>query len=152
MGFQKDLSSWFALADVVVMPSLFEAFGLVAVEAFAASRPLVASDVGGLREVVRDGSGTLVPPGEPRALAQAVIEVLSSPQKALTMATAGYRRFERHFTVDAMVKGWTEFYDHALRRSQATDTEPVRQPARLIPAAARRREGAASVVRHRRAG
>ncbi|MDQ3896153.1 MAG: glycosyltransferase family 4 protein, partial [Actinomycetota bacterium] len=107
MGFQKDLSPWFALADVVVMPSLFEAFGLVAVEAFAARRPLVASDVGGLQEVVEDGSGMLVPPGDPRALGQAVIEVLSSPQRARTMASAGYRRFERHFTVDAMVRGWT---------------------------------------------
>ena len=140
MGFQKDLSSWFALADVVVMPSLFEAFGLVAVEAFAASRPLVASDVGGLREVVRDGSGMLVPPGDPRALAEAVVEVLSSPSKALAMASAGFRRFQQHFTVDAMVRGWTAFYDHALRRATAPATETVAAPtAPVIHAASRRR-------------
>ena len=138
MGFQKDLASWFALADVVVMPSLFEAFGLVAVEAFAASRPLVASDVGGLREVVKDGTGILVPPGDARALTEAVVEVLSSPEKALTMATAGYRRYEQYFTVEAMVKGWTQFYDHALRRGPATQAEPVREPAQLVPAGVRR--------------
>jgi glycosyltransferase involved in cell wall biosynthesis len=132
MGFQKDLAPWFALADVVVMPSLFEAFGLVAVEAFAASRPLVASDVGGLREVVDDATGILVPPSDPRALAEAVTEVLSSPQKALAMASAGYQRFERHFTVDAMVRGWTEFYDHALGRRPVTQLEPaLRSPRRL---------------------
>jgi glycosyltransferase involved in cell wall biosynthesis len=119
MGFQKDLASWFALADVVVMPSLFEAFGLVAVETFAACRPLVASDVGGLREVVDQDSGLLVPPGEPRALAHAVVEVLSSPAKARAMAAAGYERFERRFTVDAMVGGWARFYEDAVGRSAA---------------------------------
>jgi hypothetical protein len=48
------------------------------------------------------------------------------------MASAGYQRFERHFTVDAMVRGWTEFYDHALGRRPVTQLEPaLRSPRRL---------------------
>jgi glycosyltransferase involved in cell wall biosynthesis len=131
MGFQRDLAPWFALADVVVMPSLFEAFGLVAVEAFAACRPLVASDVGGLREVVDQASGILVPPGDPRSLAQAVVEVLTSAEKARALAIAGYTRFERHFTVDAMVKGWADFYEQAIRRAGARDLAAATRASRL---------------------
>lgn len=149
MGFQKDLAPWFALADIVAMPSKFEAFGLVAVEAFAARRPLVASDVGGLREVVDDASGILVPPGEPRRLAEAVIEVLSSNHRATSLAAAGYERFERLFTVDAMVKGWTRFYDDALRRTDTDSEEPIRPPHRLVRPASRREP---SHVPTRRAG
>lgn len=117
VGFQEELAPWFALADVVAMPSRYEAFGLVAVETFAARRPLVASDVGGLRDVVAEGSGILVPPDDPGALGRALASVLASEPVAAGLAEAGYERFQRHFTLDAMVEGWCDVYRDVLQLS-----------------------------------
>ena len=114
-GYQEDIAPWFALADVVAVPSLYDSFPQAAVEAFATSRPLVASAVGGLEEIVDSGSGILVPPGEPHPLAEGILEVLRSPELAARLAAAGHQRYERNFTVDAMVGQWVRFYDELLR-------------------------------------
>ncbi len=68
---QESLPYYYSAADVVVMPSLYESFGMVALEAMACGTPVVASDVGGLSFIVRDGeTGYLVPEGDARALAE----------------------------------------------------------------------------------
>ena len=72
-GFRRDVAACLAAADVVVLPSLREGLGVAALEAMAASRPLAASRVGGLAEVVvHEETGLLVPPGDPGALATAL--------------------------------------------------------------------------------
>ncbi len=77
---QQCLPYYYAAADVVVMPSLYESFGMVALEAMACGTPVVASDVGGLSFVVRDGeSGFLVPERNPRALANCLGYLLRNP-------------------------------------------------------------------------
>jgi phosphatidyl-myo-inositol alpha-mannosyltransferase len=86
------------LADVLCAPSLGgESFGMVLTEAFAAATPVVASDIAGYRDVVRDGlNGVLVPPGDPRALSSALRELWSAPERRAQMgraAAAGVRRF-----------------------------------------------------------
>jgi glycosyltransferase involved in cell wall biosynthesis len=112
-----DVAPCFALADVVVVPSYREAFGLVAVEAMAAGKPLIASRVGGLEEIVVDGdTGLLVEPGDPGALAQAVSEVLGDPTKATALAQRGQQRFREHFTLEAMVQRWVDCYQELYRR------------------------------------
>lgn len=90
-----------AAADVVVVPSRWEGFGLVALEAMRAGRPVVASDVGGLREVVVDGeTGRLVPPDSPETL----MRVLATVQRHewAAMGAAGRRRYLSMFTADRM--------------------------------------------------
>ena len=64
-------------ADVVVVPSLYEPFGIVALEAMAAKTPVVASDVDGLSELIRDGEGVKVPPNNSEILAASIIKILS---------------------------------------------------------------------------
>jgi glycosyltransferase involved in cell wall biosynthesis len=77
-GYRTDTAEVYASASVVLVPSLVEPFGNVAVEAQMAGRVVVASDVGGLAEIVRDGeTGSLVPPDDPTALAAAVGAVLA---------------------------------------------------------------------------
>ncbi|HEX7586798.1 MAG TPA: glycosyltransferase, partial [Anaerolineae bacterium] len=77
---QEALPYYYASADVVVMPSLYESFGMVALEAMACGTPVVASDVGGLSYIVRDGeTGFLVPEGDPRALADCLGQLLHDP-------------------------------------------------------------------------
>jgi D-inositol-3-phosphate glycosyltransferase len=77
---QRSLPSYYASADVVVMPSLYESFGMVALEAMACGTPVVASNVGGLSSVVRHGkTGFLVPAREPQALAARLGQLLADP-------------------------------------------------------------------------
>ncbi len=78
---QETLPYYYSAADICVMPSLYESFGLVALEAMACGTPVVASRVGGLPYLVRDGeTGLLVPENDPAALAQALKVLLSQPE------------------------------------------------------------------------
>ena len=92
----EELPRYHAAADVFVSPAIGqESFGIVLVEAMAAGVPVVASDIAGYREVVRDGvDGLLVPPGDPNALAGAIRRVLSEPELAATLRAAGRSRAE----------------------------------------------------------
>lgn len=86
-----------ACATVAVVPSLWpEPFGLVATEAMAAGCPVVASDVGGLSEILGDGRGILVPPGDPDALAGALDELLDDPRTRHRLAAAAHRSLDRY--------------------------------------------------------
>jgi glycosyltransferase involved in cell wall biosynthesis len=95
--------TWPALAgaDVVLVPSRTEPFGNTAVEAQLARRPVVASAVQGLREIVADGeTGLLVPPGDPQALARAIARLLDDPALAASLADAGRRSARERFGLD----------------------------------------------------
>lgn len=89
---QPQLAALLRSAAVAVIPSLYEPFGLAALEAMAAGTPLVASDVDGLAEVVTGGSGLLVPPGDPIALSAAIRRVLEEPSLAGRLRRAGTDR------------------------------------------------------------
>jgi glycosyltransferase involved in cell wall biosynthesis len=74
------LPAFYNLADLFVLPSLYEGFGIPLLEAMACGRPVVAAQVGALIDIVLDGtSGVLVPPDDPRSLARAVNDLLSDP-------------------------------------------------------------------------
>jgi glycosyltransferase involved in cell wall biosynthesis len=90
----------YSIMDVVVVPSLFEGFGLTAAEAMACRRPVVASDVDGLSELIQSGAnGLLVPPGNPQALANAIVEFLLNPSKATAMGVQGQKVIEEKFSM-----------------------------------------------------
>jgi glycosyltransferase involved in cell wall biosynthesis len=89
----------YSRADLFVLPSRRESFGLVLVEAMAAGLPVVATSVGAIPEVIIDGeTGILVPPENPSALADAVNNLLGHPQMMKDMGARGRERVERHFT------------------------------------------------------
>lgn len=97
--------------DLMVIPSLQEALSLVCLEAMAAACPVIASNVGGLPELVVDGStGLLVPPGDAAAIATALRRLLSNVSLACQMGEAGRRRFLDNFHVDRMVERTQEVY------------------------------------------
>jgi glycosyltransferase involved in cell wall biosynthesis len=120
VGHQDDVAPWFAVGDVIAMPSHREAFGVAAAEAMSCGRPLVASAVGGLREIVQDGeTGFLVPVRDTRELADAIVRVLADPVAARRMGSAGRARFEQNFTNDAMIGSWLSCYEQvATSRAQ----------------------------------
>lgn len=91
-GHLSDVAPVYALADVVVMPSRWEGFGLVLVEAMAAGAPLVTTAVGPIPEVVGEGPALMIPPDAPGDLARAILAVLGDPALARTLSARGRER------------------------------------------------------------
>lgn len=104
-----------SIADLVVVPSRFEGFGLTALEAMALSRPVVATTAGGLPEVLGQ-AGVLVPPADPCALAQAIMDLLADPNKRDVLARAARVRAETNFAPDRIALRLLTFYDAALQK------------------------------------
>ncbi len=102
------------IADAVVIPSRYEPFGIVALEAMAAAKPIVASNVGGLSELVVDGeTGVLVPSEDPHALAEAIERVLDNP-RSREMGYRGRRRVEELYRWGQIVRHLLATYERVL--------------------------------------
>ena len=115
MGVREDIADILAAVDVVVLPSLSEGFPFVLLEALAMGCPVVASRVNGIPELIEDHrTGLLVPARDPRALANAIREVLSNPTTASKMGAEGRALVRERFTVDHMVANTTAIFAAAL--------------------------------------
>jgi glycosyltransferase involved in cell wall biosynthesis len=100
--------------DLFVAPSLYESFGLVYLEAMARGRAVIGSRVSAIPEVVADGeTGLLPPPGDPRALATAIIRLLRDPGERVEMGRRGRERVKRFFSDSTMVERVIELYEQA---------------------------------------
>jgi glycosyltransferase involved in cell wall biosynthesis len=108
-----DIVRLYAESTVAVVPSLYEGFGLPAVEAMASGIPLVSSDGGALAEVVGDG-GLLVPAGDAKALAGAVDRVLSDANLAAELVDRGQRRAHRTFSWSVCARQMVEQYQQCI--------------------------------------
>lgn len=107
-------------ARVVVVPSRYEVFGMTAVEALACGAPLVASQVGGLGELLRSGENALCfAPGDAAALARCIREVLASPRLAAQLSAGGRRLFEERFAPAAVAADTLAFYAEVVERHRA---------------------------------
>lgn len=114
-GFRGDVPRLLDAADIVALPSLHEGMPLTAIEGAAMGRPVVATAVDGTPEVVRDGvTGRLVPPRDPRALAEAVLELLRQPARARAMGEAGRRWALDRFDLGPQVAATARVYRGAL--------------------------------------
>jgi len=115
VGYQRDVPDWLRLADVVVLPSLFEGLPLVTIEALAARRPLVATAVDGTPEVVVDGhTGLTVPPADPQALADAIACLLRDPALASSLADRGHAWVSQHFSQERQIRQTEQLYLEAF--------------------------------------
>ena len=104
MGLRRDIPEILAALDVLALPSSREGFGYVLVEAMAAEKPVVATNVSSIPEIVMDGvTGILVPPGKPDALRQAIHRLLNDRGLARSMGAAGRRRAEEKFSIARML-------------------------------------------------
>jgi glycosyltransferase involved in cell wall biosynthesis len=117
---EGDKTAWYNLADVFVLPSLLEGFGLAAAEAMACGKPVVASRAGSLPEVVVDGeTGILCDSDDPSEFAYAIKRLLDDPSLAETMGRAGRERVEQLFRWESSALRTLQVYEKAVHSWQA---------------------------------
>lgn len=117
----KAVAQYLQQADIVVIPSQYESFCLVAVEAAIQGRPVVASSVNGLKEVVEDQvTGLLVPPENPEALAKAIETLLLDPTMAHRLGVAARERAMRFFSIEGATNKYIALYHTVLEAHHET--------------------------------
>ena len=117
VGFRRDMPRIYQAMDFLVLPSLTEGLPNVVLEAFAYERPVVATAVGGVPEVVVDGeNGWLVPSQDPEKLAAAITKMIRDSESRKRMGKAGRKKVEREFTFDAQTPQLVEIYRKMLER------------------------------------
>jgi glycosyltransferase involved in cell wall biosynthesis len=116
-GFRKDIAAVLQAVDIVVQASHREGLGNTLLEAMAAARPVVASSVGGILDVVVPGeTGELVPPYDAAALAPALESLLADPEKRRRYGENGRRRVEHHFRLTRETDEWCRLFDQVAGR------------------------------------
>lgn len=113
-GFVDNLGDWLAAADALALPSLHEGLGSVILDAFDAGLPVVASDIPGIRDVVRhDETGLLVPPADADALADALTRLASDPDACRRLGAAG-REAAADYTPERMADRYLALYEELV--------------------------------------
>jgi glycosyltransferase involved in cell wall biosynthesis len=132
LGARDDVADVLAAADVAVSSSDFEGSPLAGMEYLAAGLPVVATDVGGMPDLVHEGeNGLLVPRQDPPAMAAALAQLLADPEQARTMGQRGRLLQEREFSLEAMVRRVEALYSERLARKRAArraSASSVRSP------------------------
>jgi glycosyltransferase involved in cell wall biosynthesis len=117
-GLRRDVPALLRSTDAFVLPSIWEGFGIVLLEAMAAHKPIIASRVSTVPEIILDQeTGLLVPPGDVSALVQAVTTIERDPGRARLMGEQGRQRLEQHFSLDAMLSQTESIYAQVLSRT-----------------------------------
>lgn len=115
-GFRDDALGLMRSFDLFVMSSVTEGLGSAVLEAMASGRAVVGTRAGGIPEVIDDGvTGLLVPPRDPRAMADAIVALLRDPDRRARLGAAGRARVIERFSVDALVRGTLAVYQRRLR-------------------------------------
>ena len=110
-GDRDNARDWIAAMDLFVHPTHFEGLPLAVLEAMAAAKPVIATEVDGLQDLIKSGvHGWLVPPGDPSTLAQAIIHVLDHPEEAIRVGRAASERVRKEFHSERMVNDYYELF------------------------------------------
>ena len=119
-GYRTDAVDVMRTFDCFVQTSIFEGMPMALLEAMALEKPIVASAVGGVPEVVEDGvTGTLLHDRAPEHLARAILDLLVDPAVGRRVGAAGRARYEQHFTARALVSQYERLYGHYLAQKRA---------------------------------
>lgn len=114
MGLQKNMGDWFAAASLQVHPSFLEGLGSVLLEGMAAGLPIIASETGGIPDVIEDGyNGRLIPPGDSKKLAQVIIELIENPSMCETFITNGQQK-AKQFDIVTTSKLYEDIYSSLM--------------------------------------
>lgn len=120
LGKQERVQDLLPLADLMLMPSNLESFGLAALEAMASKVPSIATRVGGVPELIEDGvTGCLFPPGDVEAMAEAAIALLSDPARLDAMRDACRAEAQRSYCSTKIIPLYEKYYEEILGRSES---------------------------------
>ena len=112
VGYQIDTPKWLSAFDVGVIPSLWEPFGIVAIEMMAAGIPVVAANLGGLRDNIRNGiTGFLVPSENAQAIAESVLRLISDDRLGRELAEEAHAYVAEHFAIEKVALRIRTLYD-----------------------------------------
>jgi glycosyltransferase involved in cell wall biosynthesis len=112
LGTRNDIPRLLSVLDIFVLCSLSEGLPLTILEAMAAGKPIVATDVGGIPEIIKDGiDGIIIPSDDSDRLAEAISELLRDKRKRHEMGAKARMKFEEKFTIQTMVKSYEELYE-----------------------------------------
>jgi glycosyltransferase involved in cell wall biosynthesis len=110
LGYRSDAREWLAGCDVYVNSSVSEGVSLTILEAMTAGLPVIATSVGGTPEILDSTCGMLVPPRDPQAIADALLQLAREPQRRVQLGRAARRRVEERFTLDRMIQQYSDVY------------------------------------------
>jgi glycosyltransferase involved in cell wall biosynthesis len=114
-GFQEDIPGILAQLDILLLPSLQEPFGKIVVEAMAMGKPVIASKVGGVPEIVVDGkTGILVPPRDSEAIRRALERLIHRKETRIQMGLEGQKRVKQLFSIRRTVQQTEQIYGQLL--------------------------------------
>lgn len=126
----KTRNRFLSISDAAIFPSRYEPFGIVALEAMAAGVPVVAGNVGGLREIIADGEdGWLVAPGDAGALSATLYTLLDDAARARRMTEAAKRKVAETYTWASVAKQTASLYSKVLEESSQSDWIQLPPPA-----------------------
>jgi len=117
-GFARDPDSYYQLASVVVVPSRYDIFPLVPLEAMMHAKPVVASNLPVLSEAIQDGVTGMLVPQSPEELARAIKCLVASPDQAIAMGERGRERARAYFSVERMAREYEQVYNHLLEQAR----------------------------------
>lgn len=118
LGFVKDSLSLINAADLFVLPSLAEPFGLAVIEAMSLGKTVIATKVGGPIEIITEETGLLVPPSNPQHLAQAILCLLENHQNRIAMGKSGQVRVHQNYTARHMAQATASVYQKITKYSK----------------------------------
>ncbi len=119
VGFRIDIPAVLAALDLLVVPSVLEGFPMTTLEAMAMAKPIVASDINGVREQIENGrTGILVPQGDPQALAEAINQLLKDKFKAKALGMEARKRAEAMFDLKHQIPLYEELYKQRLNEKR----------------------------------
>jgi glycosyltransferase involved in cell wall biosynthesis len=114
-GFRSDIKEILSSIDILVIPSLLEGFPVITLEGMAMAKPIIATNIDGIKEQIIDGkSGILIPPRDPNAIANAIIKLTNNKNLAENIGLAARKRVEEEFTVGKMVAETEKVYSSVL--------------------------------------
>lgn len=110
-GYRKDILEIFYICNIIVVPSLFEGMPNVVLESMALKKPVIATDIPEIKELIIDGeNGLLVPVKNPQKISEKIIYLLKNPDISQNMGIKSYNHVKAKFTIEKMVKSYEELY------------------------------------------